>query len=224
MGIKHEFLWYIIPEISLWVRCVMFDLEFQGQRSWSQLWRIFFFKFRDIYSVDTDTKNKLRFYHFYIKRYWIMSRGQKWPLPVLLSSSQNAVLLVLKRASRTLQYIACSQSQQHSQSFRNCSTAESWIFKIVHVHSVCPHFVWGFGGSGLVNKILWLRLFNTCHRVSLRSSMYIVIQGVDEEYYWYDDRSKQERNGRAYVMDDVRQTDGHNNDSTNEEAIYENAQ
>ena len=41
--------------------------------------------------IDT----KIRFYRIAIKRYWILSRGQKWPLPVLLGSSENAVLLVL---------------------------------------------------------------------------------------------------------------------------------
>ena len=36
IDIKHKFLQYILTEISYWMRYVMFDLEFQGQRSRSQ--------------------------------------------------------------------------------------------------------------------------------------------------------------------------------------------
>ena len=39
---KHKFLRYIIPEISYWMRYVMFDLEFEGQMSRSQPWNLFF--------------------------------------------------------------------------------------------------------------------------------------------------------------------------------------
>ena len=38
---KKKFMWHILPEISYWMLYVMFDLEFQGQRSRSQYWHIF---------------------------------------------------------------------------------------------------------------------------------------------------------------------------------------
>ena len=37
----HKFLRYILQEISYWMRYVMFDLEFQDQRSRSQPWDLF---------------------------------------------------------------------------------------------------------------------------------------------------------------------------------------
>ena len=79
---KHEFLRYILPEISHWMRYVMFDLEFQGLKGQGHNIDKFLFEFPDITLVGIDTK--LRFYRIAIKRYWIMSRGQKWPLPVLI--------------------------------------------------------------------------------------------------------------------------------------------
>ena len=38
---KNKFMWHILPEISYWLRYVMFDLEFQSQRSRSQPWNLF---------------------------------------------------------------------------------------------------------------------------------------------------------------------------------------
>ena len=38
------------------MRYVMFDLEFQGHRSKSQYWHIYFFEFQDINLVGIDTK------------------------------------------------------------------------------------------------------------------------------------------------------------------------
>ena len=56
IGIKNKFLRYILPGISYWMRYVMFDLEFQGQRSRSQPGDLFF-EFPDIHLVGIDTKN-----------------------------------------------------------------------------------------------------------------------------------------------------------------------
>ena len=42
---KHKFLRHILPEISYWMRYVTFYLEFQGQRSRSQPWYLFFWIF-----------------------------------------------------------------------------------------------------------------------------------------------------------------------------------
>ena len=39
---KHKFLSHVLPEISYWMHYVMFDLEFQGQRSRSQYLHIIF--------------------------------------------------------------------------------------------------------------------------------------------------------------------------------------
>ena len=52
---KHKFLWYILPEISYWMRYVMFDLEFQGQ---GHNHDTYFFEFPDITLVIVDTKHK----------------------------------------------------------------------------------------------------------------------------------------------------------------------
>ena len=52
---KHKFLRYILPEISYWMRYVMFDLEFQGQ---GHNHETYFFEFPDIHLVILDTKNK----------------------------------------------------------------------------------------------------------------------------------------------------------------------
>ena len=130
----HKFLPCILPEISYWMRYLMFDLKFQGQRSRSQPWYLFFWipwhplsnrghqrqvsitcTTRDIilnalrhvwpwisrsrsqywhiivwiplHQFSGNRYKKLRLYRIAIKRYRIMSRGQKWPLPVLLGST-----------------------------------------------------------------------------------------------------------------------------------------
>ena len=51
MDSKHKFLRYILPEISYWMRYVMFDLEFQDQRSRSQYWYISFWILRHRFST-----------------------------------------------------------------------------------------------------------------------------------------------------------------------------
>ena len=57
---------------------IMFDLECQGQRS--QYWYIFFWIPWHQFSGNRH-KN---YFSIAIERYWILSRGPKWPLLVLL--------------------------------------------------------------------------------------------------------------------------------------------
>ena len=67
---KHKFLQYILPEISHWMRYVMFDLEFQSQWSRSQP-RDLFFEFPDIHLVIVGTKHNFLWHKLYYQRYHI---------------------------------------------------------------------------------------------------------------------------------------------------------
>ena len=65
-----KFLRYILPEISYWMRYVMFDLECQSKKSRSRYWYIFF-EFRDIDLVLIDTKHKFLRYILPEISYWM---------------------------------------------------------------------------------------------------------------------------------------------------------
>ena len=70
MDTKHKFLRYILPEISHWMRYIVFDLEFQGQKSKSRYWYTFF-KFCDIDLIPLDTKHKFLRYILPEISYWM---------------------------------------------------------------------------------------------------------------------------------------------------------
>ena len=66
---KRKFLWYILPDISYWMRYVMFDHAFQGQRSSSRCLYIFFWISRHQFS--TYRHQTPSFYDVYYQRYHI---------------------------------------------------------------------------------------------------------------------------------------------------------